>query len=135
MRFLAGLLLLVTFSAHAADVTWSWTNPTTNTDNSAIPASGAGSLSSGRLEFGTCNGTAFGTKAGEVPLTQADVTAHSVKQLNILPSTVCGRVYVRNTFSVESAASNVASVTVNPPTPGNPTGLSVSVTVTVTVNP
>lgn len=125
MRYAAGLLLLVTFSASAADVTWTWTNPTSNTDNSAIPATGAGSLASGRLEFGTCGtGGSFGTKAGEIPLTLAQVNARTVTQTNILPSTICGRVFVSNTFARESAASNVASVTVQPPTPRPPSGLS-----------
>lgn len=133
---LAGLLALAAFPALAADVTWTWNNPTLNTDGSAIPVSGAGSLTTGRFEFGTCGtGGAFGTKAGEIPLTAAMVAAKSVKQTDILPSTICGRVFVSNTYARESGASNVASVTVQPPTPGNPAGLSVSVSVTVTVNP
>ena len=126
MRFaFAALLALVTFTATAADVTWTWNNPAVNTNGSAIPASGAGSLNGGRLEFGTCAaGGAFGTKAGEIPLTQALVTARTVTQTNVLPSTVCGRVFVSNTFGNTSAASNVFSMTVAAPTPGPPTGLS-----------
>lgn len=136
MRLIAaGLLAFVAFPALAADLTWSWTNPTLNTDGSSIPASGPGSLASGRFEFGTCNGTAFGTKAGEIPLTAAQVAARTVTQTNILPSTTCGRVYVTNTYGRESAPSNVAQAVVATPTPGSPSGLSVSVTVTVTVNP
>jgi hypothetical protein len=126
MRFVfAALTALVTFTASAADVTWTWNNPTQNTDNSAIPATGAGSLASGRLEFGTCGtGGTFGTKAGEIPLTLAQVNARTVTQTNLLPSTICGRVMVSNTYARESAASNVATVTVQTPTPKPATGLS-----------
>jgi hypothetical protein len=126
MRILITVVgLLVALPAFAADVTWTWNNPTSNTNGSAIPASGAGSLNGGRLEFGTCGtGGSFGTKAGEIPLTQALVTARTVTQTNVLPSTVCGRVFVTNTFGNTSAASNVFSVTVAAPTPAPPMGLS-----------
>lgn len=109
-------LLLVT-AAKAATVTVTWVNPTANTDESAIPASGAGSLSSARIEYGTCNGTAFGTKAGEVTRLMPATTA----TLNLQPGTTCVRVTVTNTYGQESVPSNVVSRVVDPPTPKPPT--------------
>jgi len=138
MRYLiAAVALLVSFAANAADITWTWTNPTKNTDSSNIPAAGAGSLTVGRLEFGTCNGAAFGTKAGEIPLTAAQVAAHTVTETNLLPQTRCARVYVSNTYANESAASNTGQVVVPAPTPAPPSGFSgsVIVNVSVVVNP
>lgn len=118
-------LVLVTI-ARAADVGVSWTNPTTNTDGSAIPATGVGSLTGTRVEYGSCSGSVFGTKAGEVnapaPATSTSITGLSAAQ------TYCFRSYAKNTYGSESAASNVASKALPAPTP-NPPVLSSTVTV------
>lgn len=120
--------------AHADTVTATWVNPTTNTNGSAIPASGAGSLTQARVEFGTCNGAAFGTKAGEVirafttgPLTTAT--------LNLQPGTTCVQVKVSNTFGGESSASNVTSKVIAAPVPNPPTNLTVTDPVAFEVRP
>jgi len=134
MRLIAaGIALLGTLPALAADITWTWVNPVKNTDNSNIPATGPGSLTVGRLEFGTCNGAAFGTKAGEIPLTAAQVAAHTVTETNLLPQTRCAMVHVSNTFLAESAASNVGQAVIPNPTPGAPSGLSGTLVVNVSV--
>jgi hypothetical protein len=120
------LTLAVAAVANAADATLTWTMPTQNTDGSAIPASGPGSLTSTRVEFGTCSGALFGTKAGEqsvaAPATTMTISGFSAAQ------TACFRAFVSNTYGVESAASAVASKVFPAPTPKPPV-LSSTVTV------
>ena len=116
MRKLA-LLALLPFFASAADVGVSWTQPTSNTDGSTIPASGSGSIASNRIEWGTCSGSAFGTKAGEKVVSPA---ATNTTVVGLTPGTHCFRAYATNTYGTESAASNVASKVIAPPTPNPP---------------
>jgi len=54
--------LVMCSRAHAGTATVSWTHPTTYTDGSALALT---DISQTRIEYGTCAGTAFGTKAGE----------------------------------------------------------------------
>lgn len=115
-------LALCASMSEAATVPVSWTPPTTNTDGSAIAASGPGSLTSYRVEYGTCVGGAFGTKAGEV--TRAAPATGTT--LNLQPGTTCVRVFVSNTFAKESAASNVSAKVIDSPTPSPPTNLTVA---------
>jgi hypothetical protein len=135
-RFIGALALLilslcVVGIAQAATVTVNWTPPTTNTDGSAIPATGVGSLTIYRVEYGTCNGAAFGTKVGEV--TRAAPATGTT--LNLQPGTTCVRAFVSNTYDSESAASNVASKVVAPPVPNPPTNLTVTDPVAYEVRP
>jgi hypothetical protein len=119
-----GVALVFAIPAHAADATVSWTAPTQNTDGTAIPASGAGSLTGTRVEYGTCSGALFGTKAGEVTV---PAPTSSVVISGFSPgSTACFRAYSSNTFGVESAASAVASKTWPAPTPKPPVIATVS---------
>lgn len=104
----------------------SWSPPVTNTDGTTIPASGAGSITETRVQYGTCaSGGGFGTAQGQVivamPATSVEINSFVSGQ------TVCFRAFAKNTFGVESAASNVASKTFDPPTPRPP--------VLVVVNP
>lgn len=117
--------------ASAATFVVSWTNPTTNTDGSTIPATGDGSLSSARVEYGTCNGAAFGVKAGEVvrPMPATNAT------LNLPVGTHCVRVMVSNTYGAESGPSNVATRVIPPPVPRPPTNLVVDTPVAYDVVP
>lgn len=117
--------------ARADTVTTTWVNPVTNTNSSAIPATGAGSLTQARIEYGTCNGALFGTKAGEVVRTMPVTTS----TLNLQPGTTCVQVKVTNTFGSESAPSNVVSKVVAPPVPGPPTNLTVTDQVAYDVRP
>jgi hypothetical protein len=129
MRVLVALLGLFASAAYAADATITWTNPTQNTDGTAIPSSGTGSIASTRLEWGSCTSSGgFGTKAGErvfaAPATSATITGLADG------STFCFRAFSRNTHGNESGASNVVSRTMPapPPTPRPPV-LSSTVTV------
>ena len=123
------LLFSVAFCslANAADATVSWTYPTKNTDGSSIPASGAGSIASTRVEYGSCSGTAFGTKAGEVAV-QAPSASTTITGF-AAGATSCFRAFAKNTFGVESAASGVASKAFPPPTPQPPVIVTVDVVV------
>jgi predicted phage tail protein len=123
---LAVLILgaLVGYKAHAGTLTATWTNPTTNTDSSAIPVSGAGSLTGTRVEYGSCVGTAFGTKAGEVSVTAPATTATTP---DLAPGTYCLRAFSKNTYGSESAPSGVASKTISAPTPSPPTLVTIAV--------
>ena len=112
-----GLTAFGVTRALAADVAVTWTQPTTNTDGSAIPATGPGSIASNRIEWGTCNGTAFGTKVGERVVSPV---ATSATVTGLGPATWCFRAYATNTYAQESAASNAAQRVVNPPVPNPP---------------
>jgi hypothetical protein len=100
-----------------------WVHPTQNTDGTAIPAScpagvtNCGRLTQTRLEYGSCSGTAFGTKVGEItvaaPANTATVSA-------LVPQVYCFRAFSRNDFAAESAASNVGTKTIAAPTPKAP---------------
>jgi hypothetical protein len=118
MRAIVFALGLFASAAYAADATITWTMPTQNTDNSAIPASGSGSIASTRVEWGTCSGTSFGTKAGE-RIVNAPATTTTITGLTS-GSTFCFRAFVRNTAGAESAASNVVSRVMPSPTPKPP---------------
>jgi hypothetical protein len=122
MRKLLALLLLP-LAAGAADVTVNWTQPVANTDGSSIPATGAGSIASNRVEWGTCSGSAFGVKAGDrtVPAATSAVVA------NLAPGTHCFRAYATNTYGNESAASVAASRVIVAPTPNPPVITTVAV--------
>lgn len=117
MKRLLLALSLFAGCASAATVTISWAPPVLNTDESPIPATGAGSLTQYRVEYGTCVGTAFGTRVGEVIRT-APATGTT---LNLQPGQTCVRVFAQNTYGVESDASNVATSVVLPPKPRPPT--------------
>lgn len=124
---LIGILAIVLFGmciagiASAATVTVTGVNPTTNTDGSTIPATGAGSLTNLRIEYGTCSAAnVFGTKVGEVNRTAKAAGASFSETLNLDPGTSCVRAYAKNTYGVESDASNVTSKVVDPPKPGPP---------------
>ncbi len=102
--------------AKAADVRVSWTQPTQNTDGSAIPATGAGSIASNRVEWGSCVGTAFGTAAGS----QSIPAATSYTVTGLAPAMHCFRVTAINTYGSESGVSNVAQRNVAAPVPNPP---------------
>jgi hypothetical protein len=117
--------------ARADTVTVNWTPPTANTNGSAIAATGPGSLTNYRVEYGTCVGSAFGVKAGEV--TRAAPATGTT--LNLQPGTTCVRAFVSNTFGKESAASNVTSKVIDQPVPNPPTNLTVTDPVAYDVRP
>lgn len=114
-------------AAFADTVTATWTNPTQNTNGTAIPASGAGALDGARLEYGTCSAPGvFGTKGGEVARPRGTGAQPSTAVVNLAPGTSCLRVLVYNTFGNSSTPSNVAVSVVSAPTPNPPTNLTVT---------
>lgn len=121
MKFapIALLLLLSSVAYAATPPTVTIVDPTTNTDGSAIPSSGPGALVSRRIEYGTCSGTAFGTKQGEVVVAEP-ATTYVFSGLTT-PGDYCFQGYALNTYGLESAVSNVVKKTVVAPTPGKAT--------------
>jgi hypothetical protein len=128
MRYFLILLLFAT-SAMAGEAQLSWTQPTQNTDGSTIPASGTGRLTGNRVEWGTCVGTAFGTKAGEQAFT-TPTAAYTV--LNLTPGAWCFRAYASTTYG-ESGPSAVAAKVIAAPMPNPPTGLAAAGGIAYTV--
>ena len=120
------LITLLAPSAYAADLSVAWTNPTQNTDGSTIPATGAGSLTQTRVEWGACaSAGVFGTKAGEV-VVAAPAVAATIN--GVTPgSTVCVQAFTKNTYGSESAASAVVSKVVPAPVPQPPVLVTVSI--------
>lgn len=114
---LVSLSLMVATCAYAGELKVTWTLPTQNTDGGTIPATGDGSLTGTRIEWGVCNGTTWGGTSGErvvpAPGTTTTIT-------NVAPGTWCVRGYARNTYGLESAPSGVASKVIVPPTPNPP---------------
>lgn len=110
-----------TVPRNAARLTW--TTPAQNTDGSAIPAtcpSGqttCGRLSRTLLEYGTCNGSAFGNRIGDIfvaaPGAEATVS-------NLVVQTYCFRAFAQNDYGVSSATSNVVARTIAAPQPNPP---------------
>jgi hypothetical protein len=116
--------MLAAGAALAATLNISWQNATQNTDGSAIPASGAGSLVSTTVEYGPCNaakdalasitGTITTPYPGTAPATKPDVP----------PGTWCGRAWHTNTYGVTSDPTAVASAVKDPPKPNKPANFS-----------
>jgi hypothetical protein len=134
MRKYLGAFLILAFglvffasAVLAGSLTVSWTLPTQNTDNSAIPLTGTTALASTRVEWGTCSGTAFGTKAGET-LVNVPATTTTVPNLTD-GQTYCFRAFSRNVAGAESTASLVVSKAVPVPTPKPPVIVTVATVV------
>lgn len=121
---LAGCALFHSPPAAASTLTVTWTNPTLNTDDTPIPATGGESLNSWRIEYGTCAApNVFGVKAGEFVRTRAPGGPPLTTATNNVPTGLtCARVFVANVAAKESDASNVASKAVEASTPKPPTG-------------
>jgi hypothetical protein len=120
--WLALLFLGACAQASATVVNFTVAPPTQNTDDSTIPASGPGSLTGFRVEWGTCAGSAFGTRIADIVMPAVTGSA------DLAPGAYCFRAYARNTFGQESAASPVVARTVTAPIPRAPT-------ITVTLAP
>jgi len=118
MKYLAFILGMLPTLALAGTFSFAVVAPTQNTDGTAIPASGTGAIASHRIEYGSCTGTSFGTKAGEVTLTMPTVSGTSP---NVAAGTYCVRAYAKTNQGSESVASNVAQAIVAPSTPNPPT--------------
>lgn len=111
---LAVCLVMFAFTAHAAKVTVTWTNPTANTDGTLLT-----NLAHTRVEWGSCNGTAFGVLQSFI-LVNAPLATTPIYPTGL--AKVCVRGFAVNTDGVSSDASNVANKTLLS-TPGKPVSL------------
>lgn len=107
--------------AHAGSLQATWTAPTSNTDGTAIPATGAGSITKYTLYYGLCVGSALPATP-----TKLDVTALTVTVSGLAPGTWCTAVTATNTFGQESAQTNVATKVILAPTPNPPGNLTLA---------
>lgn len=118
---LAILLLALSASAHAFRFKVEWKNPTTNTDNSPLT-----DLSSIEIEWGTCNGTLFGTYKGGALIATSAVGANMSTfiegQADAGTTKVCVRAFAIAATGAKSDSSNVA-VKQLLPEPGKPVTL------------
>lgn len=125
---LAGCSLLHSPPADAATSVISWTNPSANTDNSPIvdTVGDETRIESWRIEYGTCSApNVFGSPIGSVVRTRAVAgPLLTSATLNTQSGVKCFRVYVTNGAARESDASNVASRTIDAPTPRSPTNVT-----------
>lgn len=119
LTFLA--IAMISMAAAAAVITGSWVAPTQNTDGSAIPASGPGSLTGYVMEYGPCNAArdALASVTGTVAV--AGLTAPTP---NLGPGSWCARVRATNTYGVAGEFSDVKFKVIDAPTPGKPTGFT-----------
>lgn len=119
-KFIVGALaalacLVVAAPAFAAKVPVTWTNPSTNTDGSALT-----DLASVTVQWGSCSGSAFGTLQNSVTVpTAAPGAAMKTYIYPVDLSPVCVEAYATNTSGAHSAPSNVAQWT-PPATLGKP---------------
>jgi hypothetical protein len=114
-------LLLSPFAAHAGNATW--VLPTTYADAAATPMPAA-DIASTTVQYGTCNGNAFGASLGAVNVA-APSTSATIPSL--APGTYCARAFVTTVASkggLASAFSNVAQATVPFPSPGAPSNFT-----------
>lgn len=109
--------------ARAGDAVLTWTLATQDTDGKAIPASGPTSLASTRVEWGTCNGSAFGTAVGQQTV-PTPATTYTVTGLTA--GTWCFRAYSRTVAGLESAPTNVVTKTILQSPPQPPGNLTVA---------
>lgn len=122
-KLLVALVLMLPVSAFAASVHGTWNLPTQNVDGSPLAAA---DIASTTLQYGSCNGAAFGAALGAVnvvsPIASADTPT-------LAPGVYCFRAFVTSVTAkggLVSAFSNVATATVPFPAPGAPSSVSVA---------
>lgn len=118
------LLAAVATVAFAATLNVSWTNATTNTDGTAIPASGPGSLTNTVFEYGPCSPARDAIVGTPVVVTVPAPATSPALPPNIGPGTWCGRVRHTNTYGEESAWTGMAVEVVDAPVPNPPSNFS-----------
>lgn len=128
MKWVLSFALLLPAMSLAGTATATWTHPTTNTDGSVLPLA---EITSTRVEWGTCSGTAFGTKAGEVVVPAPAATT----TINNLPAgETCFRAFTLANGNV-SGPSAVQVKIVPAPTPNPPTFTTIAVVANANVAP
>ena len=131
LRFaaVAVLLMLGVFNlgrASAGEITGTFQYPTAFEDGTPLALA---QLERVRVEYGSCSGSAFGTKAGEVIVTPP-ATSFAIPSL--APGTYCARAFAKTLPAFggqESAPSAVVSKTLPWPAPKPPTIVTVSTVV------
>lgn len=121
-KILVLVLSLIATVAVAATASLTWTNATKNTDGSNIPATGPGSLASTTVEYGSCSGSNFGAKIGEVVVAGTIINA-TVPGLE--PGTYCFRAKHTNTYGESSDWTAAVSKTYAAPKPNPPSNFSI----------
>lgn len=93
---LGGLLLSAFIALPALAATLEITIQPTATDElgAALPSSGPGALTSHRIEYGTCNGAAFGQALGAVVIAMPRLTA----SFTVPGGLYCVRAFASNQF-------------------------------------
>jgi hypothetical protein len=132
-KFVVGLLAFFVSTQVLGDDIVTWTNATTNTDTTAIPATGPGSLATTTIQKGTCVSGAFGTQIATVTLA-ATIKTNTFVGANP-PGSYCFRGFHTAVafpgFPAQSSAmSGTAIKLVNPPVPSAPGALMVSADLT-----
>lgn len=118
--------------ARAADVTVRWTQSTQYVDGSPLPAN---EITANRVAWGTCNGTAFGTKLGEhklAPSTSDVITGLAAGKYCIMLFTTAAPL---GQPSTESDPSSAVSVTIDAPAPKKPQPPSGGSATVATISP
>jgi hypothetical protein len=117
----ASLLATVAF---AVALNVSWTNATTNTDGSAIPATGPGSLTNTIFEYGPCNANRTALASVTATITVPAPATQPNLPPDIGPGTWCGHVRHTNTYGEMSTWSAIGVRTCANPVPNAPTNFS-----------
>lgn len=134
--FLAGLLLLAaavfgfTSIARAGDAQVSWVHPTQFEDGTALAV---GQIERTRIEWGTCAGSAFGVRAGDVSI---PAPATSTTITGLAPGTWCFRAYTKALPAfggLESVPTAAVSKTIPFPAPKPPV-LTVTIPLAYEIN-
>lgn len=116
-------------SAFAGDATLTWTNPSMNTDGTAIPASGPGSLTDITVFYGFCDTPL--TEQMVVPSLGAGTSQSSVVS-NLEPGRWCFALTAKNTYDAESARTGEVFKVIEVPVPLPPVFTQESVAYEVT---
>lgn len=122
LTLLAACTPNATSQTAAVSDTVTWTNPTANTDGSALT-----DLASVRLQWGTVSGGPYSTGSLVVTdTTAAPVTTATIPRAGTGVGTLCYVAVAVSAAGQQSAPSNEACKTVAPPppTPNAPTGLA-----------
>lgn len=143
MKHFLNFVVAACFAALAANAafadtkTVTWVNAAQNTDGSAIPATGAGSLARTTVEYGTCNAgkTAIASKVGEMfvapPATTLQVSLVVIQEfcLDAWHSNTYATTFAPSTATTavvgNSVRSNVAVTQSTPPQPAPPSAVVV----------
>jgi len=117
--------------AQSGSATVNYAAPTTRVGGGALAAS---EILGYRVEYGSCSGTAFGVKAGEMTPTPA--TALTATVPNLAPGTYCFRAFAKDQYGQWSDPSNVGTKTIPlPPPPSPPAIVTISVVAGVNISP